>query len=49
MITAFQVSSQVLGPGSNAGSLPTTDPVSLAVDASDLAIGGVLQQWVNNQ
>ena len=24
-------------------------PVSLAVDASDLAIGGVLQQWVHNQ
>ena len=24
-------------------------PKSLAVDTSDLAVGGVLQQWVNNQ
>lgn len=26
----------------------TQAPISIAVDASDSAIGGVLQQWVNN-
>ena len=31
-------------------SLPHMEaPTSLTVDASDLAVGGVLQQWINDQ
>ena len=49
MTTAFHDSKQALAQAVMLIYPQPSAPVSLAVDASDLAIGGVLQQWIHNQ
>ena len=49
MTETFQVAKQALTQAAMLSHPHMEDPTSLAVDASDLAVGGVLQQLVNDQ
>ena len=49
MTEAFQAAKQALTQAAMLFLPHIEAPTLLAVDASDLAVGGILQQWVNDQ